>query len=69
MENDHDKEVIGGLREIVKEVENELYRPQPQYQDAFFFPDMANITKMQNYIKMAEKSIDLAIFWFTNDVF
>jgi hypothetical protein len=32
-----------------------------------FFPSMENISKLQKYIGMAKKSIDLAIFSFTND--
>ena len=67
MESDHDKKVLVGLRAMVRELETSLYRPQPQYQDAFFFPNMANIKKMVGYIAKAKKSIDLAIFSFTND--
>lgn len=67
MESDHDKKVLAGLRQMIGQVELDLYRPQPRFQDAFFFPNVANIKKMVNYIKMAKKSIDLAIFSFTND--
>lgn len=67
MESDHDKKVLVGLRQMVRELESSLYVPQPKYQDAFFFPNMANIKKMQKYISMAKKSIDLCIFSFTND--
>ena len=67
MENDHDKKVLTGLRAMVRELETTLYRPNPQYQDAFFFPNMNNVKKMVNYIAKARSSIDLAIFSFTND--
>jgi phosphatidylserine/phosphatidylglycerophosphate/cardiolipin synthase-like enzyme len=67
METDNDKKVITGLRAMVRELENALYQPHPRYQDAFFFPSMPNIKKVQKYISMAKKSIDLAIFSFTND--
>ena len=53
---------------MVRELEHNLYRPQPKYQDAFFFPNMANVKRLQKYIQMAKKSLDLAIFSFTNDV-
>jgi cardiolipin hydrolase len=32
-----------------------------------FFPNMDNVSKLQKYIGMSKKSIDLAIFSFTND--
>jgi phosphatidylserine/phosphatidylglycerophosphate/cardiolipin synthase-like enzyme len=67
MENDHDKNVLGGLRQMIGQVELDLYRPQPKFQDAFFFPNMANVKRMVKYISMAKKSIDLCIFSFTND--
>jgi len=44
-----------------------MYRPQPRFQDAFFFPNMQNVKRLQSYIKLAKKSIDLCIFSFTND--
>lgn len=31
MESDHDKEVLVGLRQMVKEVETNLYRPNPRF--------------------------------------
>ena len=43
MESDHDKAVLKGLRQMVSELEHAYYRPQPKYQDAFFFPNMANV--------------------------
>lgn len=67
MESEQDKKVLVGLRQMVRELETTLYQPQPKYQDAFFFPNMANIKKMQKYIQMAKRSIDLCIFSFTND--
>ena len=67
MESDHDKQVLVGLRQMVKEVEHNLYKPESRFQDAFFFPNMANINRMKSYIDFAKKSIDLAIFSFTND--
>lgn len=67
MESDKDKEVLNGLRQLVREVEDACYVPQPRYKDAFFFPNMANIKKMVGYINKAKKTLDLAIFSFTND--
>jgi phosphatidylserine/phosphatidylglycerophosphate/cardiolipin synthase-like enzyme len=67
MESDHDKKVLTGLRAMVRELEETLYRPHSRYQDAFFFPNMANVKKLVGYIDKAKKSIDLAIFSFTND--
>ena len=67
MENDNDKQVLVGLRAMLRELEFNMYRPQPRFQDAFFFPNMANIKKVQKYIQMAKKTLDLAIFSFTND--
>jgi len=43
MESDKDKAVLKGLRQMVGELESSYYRPQPRFQDAFFFPNMANI--------------------------
>jgi len=67
METDHDKAVVKGLRAMVRELEGTLYRPNAQYQDAFFFPNMANVKKIVNYIAKAKRSIDLCVFSFTND--
>lgn len=67
MESDHDKSVLKGLRAMVRELEGTLYRPNAQYQDAFFFPNMANVKKLVNYIAKAKRSLDLCIFSFTND--
>lgn len=35
--------------------------------DAFFFPNMANVTKLETYIKMAKKSLLICVFNLTND--
>lgn len=67
MESEHDKKVLVGLRQMVKELEMALYRPQPRFQDAFFFPSFPNLKKVQKYIQIAKKSIDLCIFSYTND--
>ena len=67
METDKDKEVLKGLRQLVREVEETCLQPQPRYKDAFFFPNMKNIAKMVGYIKKAKKTLDLCIFSFTND--
>ena len=67
MESDHDKDVLVGLRQLVREIEEDLYTPNPYIKDAFFFPNQANIAKVANYIKKAKKTIELAIFSFTND--
>lgn len=40
MESEHDKKVLGGLRQMVGQAEIDLYAPQPRFQDAFFFPNM-----------------------------
>ena len=67
MESDHDKDVLVGLRQLVREIEEDLYTPNPTFRDAFFFPNQANIAKVAGYIKKARKTICLAIFSFTND--
>lgn len=67
MESEHDKQVLAGLRQMVSVAEQNLYRPNARFQDAFFFPNIKNVQKLVNYIKMAKKSIDLSIFSFTND--
>lgn len=35
--------------------------------DAFFFPNLANVTKLETYIKMAKKSLLICVFNLTND--
>ena len=67
MTDEGDKKVLAGLRQMVRAGEHSLYRPQARYQDAFFFPNMANVAKLVKYISMAKVSIDLSIFSFTND--
>lgn len=67
LETDHDKKVLSGLRAMVRELEETLYRPHARYQDAFFFPNMENVHRLAGYIKKAKKSIELCIFSFTND--
>lgn len=67
MESEHDKEVLIGLRQLTREIEEDLYRPNALFRDAFFFPNQANIAKVAGYIKKARKTIELAIFSFTND--
>ena len=66
MESEKDKEILKGLRQMVGELEHAYYRPQPKYQDAFFFPNMANVKKVVKYISMAKRQIELSIFSFTN---
>jgi mitochondrial cardiolipin hydrolase len=67
METDGDKETLKGLRQMVQELEHDLFRPKAKYQDAFFFPSKPNVARLCKYIGMAKKSIDLCIFSFTND--
>jgi cardiolipin hydrolase len=67
MDSEKDKEVLAGLRQMVRQLEQDLYRPKARFQDAFFFPNLANVKKMVKYIAFAQKSIDLCIFSFTND--
>ena len=67
MESDKDKKILAGLRSLVREVEEDLYQPRNQVIDAFFFPNLDNVKKMQFYIKKAKKTIDLCIFSFSND--
>ena len=56
------------LHKILQIAEHSFYRPKARYMDAFFSPDIKNQYKMADYIKKAKKSIDLAVFSFTNDV-
>jgi len=67
METDGDKAVLKGLRQMVQELEHDLYRPKGRFQDAFFFPSKPNVARLVKYIAMAKKTIDLCIFSFTND--
>jgi hypothetical protein len=67
MESENDKEVLKGLRQMVMQLEHDLYRPKAKYQDAFFFPNPANVKKLVKYISLSKRSIDLCIFSFTND--
>jgi len=39
MKDDSDKAVLEGLRKLIGQVEEDLYRPKPRYLDAFFFPN------------------------------
>ena len=43
MKDESDKELVDGLRTLVKQVESDLYQPKPRYLDAFFFPNEKNI--------------------------
>ena len=43
MESEHDKKVLVGLRQMMREVEMSFYQTQRKYQDAFFFPNLKNI--------------------------
>lgn len=67
MKDEHDKSVLEGLRKLVHRMETDLYDPKPRYIDAFFFPNKANITKLVNYIKKAQKSLLICVFNLTND--
>mmetsp|Transcript_696 Transcript_696/g.966 ORF Transcript_696/g.966 Transcript_696/m.966 type:complete len:97 (+) Transcript_696:106-396(+) len=55
MSDDSDKAVLANLRKHVAQVATDLYRPKPRYLDAFFFPNRANVTKLERYIKMAKR--------------
>lgn len=68
MENEKDKEVLANLRKHVAQVDEDLMRPKPRYMDAFFFPNLDNVNKLERYIKMAKKSLLICVFNFTNDV-
>ena len=67
MESEHDKAVLAGLRQMVGEVDKTLYRPNPRFERALFFPNKANIDILVDHIHLARKTIDLCIFSFTND--
>jgi cardiolipin hydrolase len=67
MESDKDKTILKGLRSMVREVEEDLYQPNNQIMDAFFFPNLENVKKIQMYIKKAKRTLDLCIFSFSND--
>ena len=43
MKDNHDKEVLRGLRKLLAAAEEDLLQPKPRYMDAFFFPDVKNI--------------------------
>jgi len=67
MGDDTDKEVLANLRKHINQVTFDLYRPKPRYIDAFFFPNQANVTKLERYIKMAKRRIMICVFNLTND--
>jgi hypothetical protein len=43
-------------------------RPNPCIEDALFFPNKANDVKVGNWLMRARKTLDIAIFAFTNNV-
>jgi len=62
-----DKEILKGLRQMIQELEHDLYRPKARFQDAFFFPSKPNVDRLARYIAMSKNTIDLCIYSFTND--
>ena len=44
-----------------------MYRPKPRYMDAFFFPNMDNVGKLERYIKMAKSKLLVCVFNLTNN--
>lgn len=68
LKDDDDKAVVANLRKTVAQVEEDLYRPKPRYIDAFFFPNLENVRKLERYIKMAKRSLLICVFNLTNDV-
>ena len=68
MSGDADKAVLANLRKHVAQIEEDLYRPQPRYIDAFFFPNRDNVYKLERYIKMAKRKLSICVFNLTNDV-
>ena len=68
MGDDASKEVLANLRKHIGKVSEDLMRPKPRYMDAFFFPNLDNVQKLERYIKMAKKSLLICVFNFTNDV-
>ena len=67
MKDEHDKEVLAGLRKYVAMVEEDLYQPKPRYLDAFFFPCEKNVDKLVQYLSKATKSLKVCVFNITND--
>jgi hypothetical protein len=65
--DEHSKSVITNLRKLVSQVELDLYRPNPRYLDAFFFPNKENVKKIVKYIGMAKKELKICVFNLTND--
>ena len=68
MGDDASKEVLANLRKHIGQVSEDLMRPKPRYMDAFFFPNLDNVQKLERYIKMAKKTLLICVFNFTNDV-
>jgi len=68
MSADADREVLSNLRKTVAQVAEDLYRPKPRFMDAFFFPNMDNVKKLERYILMAKNSLLVCVFNLTNDV-
>lgn len=67
VEDENAKNVIQNLRKLVGQVEADLYRPNPRYLDAFFFPNKENVKKIVKYIQMAKKELKICVFNLTND--
>ena len=67
MKDEHDKGVLAGLRELVGQVEQDLYKAKPKYMDAFFFPDLKNVNRLCSYISKARRSLKICVFNLTND--
>jgi phosphatidylserine/phosphatidylglycerophosphate/cardiolipin synthase-like enzyme len=67
MSDEQSKKVLANLRQHVAQLEQDLYRPQPKYMDAFFFPNMDNVKKLVRYISMAKKTLLVCVFNLTND--
>lgn len=62
---EQNKQVLDGLRQMVAQLEDKLYIAKPRYQDAFFFSDPNNMSKLQDYIALAKNSIDLCVSSFS----
>lgn len=65
--DEHSKSVIENLRKLVAQVEKDLYRTNPRYLEAFFFPNKENVKKIVKYIGMAKKELKICVFNLTND--
>jgi phosphatidylserine/phosphatidylglycerophosphate/cardiolipin synthase-like enzyme len=67
LDDDEDRKTILNLGRHLATLGENLLAAQPRFQDCFFFPNEANVTKLCNYVKKARKEIRICVFSITNN--